>query len=440
MFKKSIFYGWWIAGIALAINTLVSGPVYGGAGLWIDALELDFGWSRTQLAIAFSLGQLEGSFASPIVGYLIDKFGGRKVIVIGAFFTAAGFFILSETRPVSADITNWFDPIVFYLAYVVVMMGVSLGSWIPTNVVINSWFDRRRSLALSIGAVGFSLGTFAIVPILAHLISPEVLGWKNTSLCLGVVFVLLSIPEYKFIKNNPEEIGEVPDGRKAHLKDEISKEPGGSRDFKSRDFSLMEAMREKTFWVLAIGHGSSAMLTSTMMVHLILAFKNQGLSLQTSALMWGITMGIGGLSILLGGVIGDKVSKSLSMSLFGCLQCLGVVLAVFVHSVPMAILFAIVYGTGFGARGVIMMAIRGEYFGRKSLGKIIGISATPMMIMQMITPIVAARFYDHSGNYFMGFLLIAFAGLLGSLLLLFAKRPIHPLDKKRASLPKAVGK
>ena len=194
----------------MVVNALISGPVYGGAGLWVDSLESEFGWSRTQLSIAFSIGQLEGSLAAPMVGFLIDKFGGKKMIMVGAVFAACGFLIMSQTRPISDDINNWFDPLIFYVSYVVIMIGVSLGSWIPTSVIINSWFNRFRSFALSVGSVGFAIGTFAIVPILAFLVNPSYLGWRGTSIMLVFVFLCLLVPEFKFLKNNPEEIDEIP--------------------------------------------------------------------------------------------------------------------------------------------------------------------------------------------------------------------------------------
>ena len=121
---------------------------------------------------------------------------------------------------------------------------------------------------------------------------------------------------------------------------------------------------------MAFAHGGSAMLTSTMMVHLILAFKSQGLSLEIASLMWGITMGIGGLSQLFGGVIGDKFTKRYSLALFGCIQSIGVIIAYKVDSILLAIVFALIYGIGFGARAPITTAMRGEYFGRKSFSVI----------------------------------------------------------------------
>ena len=173
------------------------------------------------------------------------------------------------------------------------------------------------------------------------------------------------------------------------------------------------------------------MLTSTMMVHLILAFKDQGLSLQTSATMWGVAMGVGGISQLLGGVIGDRYSKRYCLIIFGCLQSVGVATATSVTSIYSAILFVIIYGIGFGARAPITTAMRGEYFGRTSFGKIMGISAMPMMLMTMVAPIVAGRMFDSQGNYEQAFLYIAAVGFVGSLIFVFARAPIHPSLKQR---------
>ena len=310
MFPKSptnkIFYGWWIALTALAVNAVLSGPTYGATGLWIDSLERDFGWARGQLSWAFSLGQLEGSIAAPIVGYLIDRFGGKKIAISGAFVGVLGYLLLSVTEPFSPEITGWNDPLIFYIAYLVIMLGSTLGAWIPMTVIINNWFDKRRSLAMSIGGLGFSVGTFAIVPLIALLILPENLGWRLTAVLIALIFLLVPILIWKTVKNNPEDVGEIPDGLKN--KPSLGSELPSSEDGND-GFTIAEAIREKSFWYISIGHGASAMLTSTMMVHLILAFKNQGLTIEIAALIWGISMGIGGISQLLGGIIGDRVTK-----------------------------------------------------------------------------------------------------------------------------------
>ena len=168
------------------------------------------------------------------------------------------------------------------------------------------------------------------------------------------------------------------------------------------------------------------------MVHLILAFKDQGLSLQTSATRWCVAMGIGGISQILGGVIGDRYSKRYCLIIFGCLQSIGVATATSVSTLSSAFLFAVVYGFVFGARAPITTAMRGEYFGRTSFGKIMGISAMPMMVMTMVAPVVAGQMFDSQGDYRQAFLYIALLGFIGSLVFYFARAPIHPTLKHKA--------
>ena len=413
----------------MAVNAILSGPTYGATGLWIDSLERDFGWARGQLSWAFSLGQLEGSIAAPIVGYLIDRFGGKKIAISGAFVGVLGYLLLSVTEPFRPENTGWNDPLIFYIAYLVIMLGSTLGAWIAMTVIINNWFDKKRSLAMSIGGLGFSVGTFAIVPLIALLILPENLGWRLTAVLIALIFLLVPILIWKTVKNNPEDVGEIPDGLKN--KPSLGSELPSSEDGND-GFTIAEAIREKSFWYISIGHGASAMLTSTMMVHLILAFKNQGLTIEIAALIWGISMGIGGISQLLGGIIGDRVTKRYALFFFGCLQAIGVALAVTVTSIWSALIFASIYGMGFGARAPITTAMRGEYFGRKSFGKIMGISAIIMMMMTMIGPVLAGTLFDRQQDYAIAFVSMAILGALGSIFFLFAKKPIHPKQRSSA--------
>ena len=423
--NKPIFYGWWICITALIVNAILSAPSFGAAGLWIDALENEYGWTRTQLAIAFSLGQLEGTISSPFVGYLIDKIGGKKTALIGAFIAIIGFLLLSQTTPITNSRDNVFDPLIFYIAYLTIMLGGSMAGWVPMTSIVNNWFTYKRTLAMSIASSGFSIGTFLLVPLLALLINPNVLGWNKTALCIAIFMPIVAFLIWKFIFDKPSDISLLPYGenKKENLNNHIVNIKN------SKDFTIIQAIKEKVFWIMAFAHGGSAMLTSTMMVHLILAFKNQGLSIQIASLMWGITMGIGGLSQLFGGIIGDRFTKRYSLAFFGCIQSIGVIVAYMVDSILLAIVFALIYGIGFGARAPITTAMRGEYFGRKSFGKIMGISLIPMMFMTMIAPVIAGYMYDIDQNYRFAFIYIGSLGFVVNLMFVLAKPPIHPSEK-----------
>ena len=412
--KRKFFYGWWLVVIGLLINAFTSSPVFGGVGVWVDSLEQEFGWSRTQLSIAFSVGQLEASVMGPIIGMLVDRIGSRKVVFIGISIIGVGFVLLSLVS------TIW----MFYLAFAVLMIGASAGGWLPMMTAINNWFDKRRSIAMGFGGLGFSVGSFLLVPALAWVVNPNHYGWQSTSLTLGLFFIVCAYPVSTLIRNIPEDYGEVPDGIGY-----LNTNQTGNTIVETQTYDPLYKMKDilkiPAFWIISICHGMSTMLIGTMTVHLILALKDQGISVQTGAWIWGFTLGFSGLCQIFGGWIGDKVPKNLALCFFGCVQAIGVVTATFINSVYYAPIFIVIYGLGFGARMPLGTAIRGEYFGRKAFGKVLGWSMMPMMLLMMMGPLVAGKMYDIYGTYDGAFYLLAAVGFFGSLGFIFAKRPNH---------------
>ena len=124
---RGIFYGWKLTGLALFVIALASGPVWSGVGVWVKALEMHFGWSRAQLTGAFSLAQLEGSIFGPFLGYLIDRFGPRRMVFTGIVIMGFGFVLFSLTN----------NLLTFYVSYGLIMLGTAAGSWLPLMTVVN---------------------------------------------------------------------------------------------------------------------------------------------------------------------------------------------------------------------------------------------------------------------------------------------------------------
>ena len=420
--RLSLFYGWWLVILTLFLNAITGSPVFGGVGVWIDALESDFGWSRTQLALAFSLGTLEGSIVGPVVGILVDKIGPRKVVVTGVTIIGVGFLILSQTSGL------W----MFYLAYAVIMLGASGGGWLPMMTVINNWFDKKRSLAMGFGGIGFSMGSFILVPLLAWMVVPGNVGWRFTAMGLGLLFVIMAYPVSRFIRNAPEEFGEVPDGLKVSkvvpqkTSDGVATASAGDDSIPSDrgiDYSVAHLLKIPVFWTLSICNASSSMLIGTMTVHFIISLRDLGIPVQTGAWIWGATMGFSGAAQIFGGWLGDRVPKNVALCVFGLLQAVGVIFATFLTEIYLAPIFVVIYGLGFGARIPLGTAIRGEYFGRRAFGKVLGISMVPMSIMMFAAPIFAGWMFDVQGSYNMAFYILAVISIVGSLGFLTARKP-----------------
>ncbi len=429
---RTVFYGWKLVGLTLLITALASGPVWNGVGVWVTALEQQFGWSRAQLTGAFSMAQFQGSIVGPFMGYLIDKLGPRRMVFLGLALTGAGFIIFSQT-------TNL---VTFYFSYAIIMLGISAGSWLPMMTALNKWFNRRRGLAMGLAGEGSFLGGLALVPILAWSVTPSNYGWSTTALWIGVVFLSLSWPLSMFIRNQPEDYGLLPDGdhpnndtstvaaaspaslgprrspqaRQSPLAEKIATE-------NTLNFTARQAIRTRAFWFITFGHALSSMLIATLTVHMVPLLTDQGMSLQTAAYVWAVLNAAGAVFQLLGGFLSDRYPRNRILFIFAALQASGFILAAFVHSLPMAILFALVYGAGFGGRVPITTAIRGDYFGTRAFATITGISMVPLYAFMLAAPLFAAFMFDSTGTYTLSFLILGGLGSLSGFLFLFAKKP-----------------
>ena len=413
---RGSFYGWKLVGLTMVVNALASGPVWSGVGVWVKALEIQFGWSRTQLTGAFSLTQLEGSILGPFIGYLIDRLGPRRMIFIGFVVIGLGFLVFSRTTNLP----------MFYLAYAIIMTGISAGTWLPCMATISRWFTRKRGTAMAIAGEGSPLGALLLIPLLAWAVTPGHLGWSTTALWVGILFLAVAWPISRSIRDHPEDYGEVPDG---NLLSSPQEGPTAIEDtLRSTleigpDFTARQAIRTSAFWYITFGHALSSMLIATLTVHLVPMLTDQGLSLQMAAYMFSVLMGVQAVFQLLGGYLGDRYPKNLVLFGFTSVQAVGFTLAAFAHTIPMAILFAVLYGTGHGGRVPITTAIRGDYFGNKAFATITGISMAPLYAFMLVAPLFAAIMFDTRGDYQLPFLVLGGLGSLSGVCFLFAKRP-----------------
>ena len=413
-----VYYGWWLVGLGLLINAAATAPIWGGVGIWVKALELHFGWSRTQLAGAFSFAQLEGSVIGPIAGLLIDRLGTRYMVFVGLMTVGVGFIILSLT-------TNIY---IFYLSYAVIMLGGAVGTFLPLMTAINNWFVRKRSTAMAIAGEGFFLGAIAFGPVLAWAVTPENIGWQTTALWIGVVFLLVAWPVTRLIRDRPSDYGQLPDGDPApEAATAAQASPAQTGGF---GYTAREAMRTRAFWLISFGHALSSMLIATLNVHMIPLLTDQGMSLQTAAYVWAVVMAVGGVFQLIGGYLGDRFPKNVAIFVFATIQAGGFAMAAFIESLPTALLFAVLYGIGFGGRVPLTISIRGDYFGQRAFATITGISMAPLYAFMLVAPLFAGIMFDLRGSYFIPFTVLGALGGLSGVLFLLAKKP-PPIDESR---------
>ena len=421
---RGLFYGWTLVGVAAFIMVIGTVPLFQGMTAWFVVLESHFNWSRTQLSIAFSLSRVEGSIMGPVSGYLIDRLGSRRMVLIGLVVAGGGFVIMSQMQNI------WH----FYVAFVVMSMGVGLGTWMPMMTVLNNWFVRNRSTAMALAMEGFLVGGMALVPLLAFVIDPDVSGrpgWRLTALAIGIFLVAVAIPLSRLVRNAPEPYGLFPDGEPAPRARQTAASSGAADAAEEPDFTWQEAIRTGTFWLITMGHACSSIVIVTLTVHLGPMLDDRGFSLQTIGWVVGAYTGVAAVFTLIGGYVGDRLPIRMALFGFSVIQSASVVVLMLADTLWMAYLFAVLMGIGFGGRNPLTTAIRGVYFGRKAFASITGISMIPMNVMLLASPLFAGIMFDATQSYFIPMAVVAIVSLAGSSLFLFLGSPEAARESRR---------
>lgn len=418
---RSGFYGWWMVAVSGFIMVVTAVPVFQASAVWAVALESQFGWSRTQLGLALSFTRVEGSLTGPIAGYLVDRMGTRFMVFTGLLVLTVGFFLFSQVQNL------W----MFYLAYFVMSVGQGQAGWLTVMTLLNHWFVRHRGMAMGLAMVGMGIGTLILVPVIAWLIDPDAdrLGWRRTLEILAVVSLVSAIVLPKVVRNKPEDVGQHPDGVPPVVATALNadSEP-------ELELTIGQALRTQAFWCISFGHGLGSMVVLAIMSHLGLLLRDMGYGLQTTGWVIMVQTAVAIIFQFLGGWIGDRIPKNVALFIFTAIQGIGVVFLTLGPEMINFYAFAVLFGIGFGGRTPLTTAIRGDYFGRASFGKILGISTVPMNVLLLVAAPMAGFMRDELGDYDMAFLLLAGLNMAGAVLFLIARKPKLPgtLENKPA--------
>ncbi len=404
---RGVFRGWKLVGLAAFLLTIMSLTVFQGLGTFVVALQEKFGWSRTTISGAFALARAQGSVIGPFEGFLVDRVGIRRMVLIGYSTMGVGFVLLSRIDHV------W----QFYAAFTVITVGSGLGGWLAMITLVNNWFIRKRSIAMAAAMSGVHLGG-VLVPVLAFGLDSQ--GFRTTTLFIGILILVVVVPATQLVRNKPEDVGLLPDGAPR------PRPAGGSSPAVAQaepDFTVREALRTPAFWLLILVQISSSSSTVSLSTHLVPRLTDSGMSLSSAGLVVMTATVVALPSQFLFGFLADRFSKP--PIIFGLLivQASSIVVIALADGVAAAYVFAVMYGVAFGGRMPLTTSIRGDYFGRRAFATITGLSYVPNNIFTIVAPLFAGYMFDQTGSYVLPFTVFAAMSYTGAVLVLFVRRP-----------------
>ena len=393
------FYGWWILGLISFMAALNNAFFDKGPALFLIPVGASLGLNRATASLIFSLGRSEGALNGPVVGYLVDRFGARKMMVIGTFLAGIGFVIFALAPNL------W----VFALAYLgFVSLGATMAFQDSATSMVNMWFSRYRVRAMSIREATGNLGSTILIPLMTLVIA--IYDWRIAAFMGAVAYLVLILPFIPLLKESPESIGLLPDGANADdvggARTATSDAPGvdsvealGLRRFyDTPEFTVREALRTSSYWYLLTGTMLRQVSRVGLDLHYIAILEWKGFDLSIAALFFTLRLGMNVPSKLVVGYFGDRVSKPAILSGGMVLYALGLVLLLSSNAVWILVVSAVVSGLSEGITPVNWGAI-GDYFGRHHYATLRGIINLSYSWALLFVPFAAGWWFDQHASY-----------------------------------------
>ena len=380
---------------------MVAGLSFWSFGLYIDPLEREFGWARWEISGGFSIALLMGGLASPLIGRAIDRYGPRRVILLGALLTGGGFLLLATTT----DLWQWY----LYQSLTAVFRNMMF--FIPFQTLVSRWFDRRRGLAVGILGTGFSLGGFVVVPILRAVI--DAVQWEGSFVVSAIVTVAVIAPlSLLLIRDRPADMGLQMDG-------DAEPEEGSTGPVVLTGMTDREALRTPLFWVIALALMLFFFAMFGWTSHAVPYYESVGFSKWWAAQLLAIAAGSGIITRVVFGYVADRIARIevAAMVLSGFLLCAILTLYITGGSVLGVVIFLMFWFVGSSGGPMIEPLLTARTFGIAYFASILGALAVISTSGQIVSPIVAGAIFDATGAY--DWALIVFASAMALSLLLY---------------------
>jgi len=377
--------------VATAFLSLLalSGFAYYGLSFFYDFMTKEYGWSRTVVTSGNAVGKLlVGPLFGFIAGWMIDRYGPRRLMIFGSLMMGTALIGLSFSSSLS----------MFYLFYVFNALGYVFGGPIPCQVLISRWFDKNRGKIMGIAYLGIGTGG-ALVPLLAARLEKE-FGWHLALAALGVLIILISLPMVYFIRDPSTK--------------EVRKERTDTM------VPIKNMLKNPNFYLLAFGSMCSIGAVGGIGQHLKLYLRDMDFTQSEAAHVLSFVL----LSSLVGrvlmGWLADLINRKYVMILIYLLVASAIPLLLMPEFPGRIYLFAVIFGFGLGGDYMIIPLMAGDLFGVRALGRTMGIILVADGVAESLFPMLVGALYNvATRSYAIGFIVLICVALTGAIIVSF---------------------
>jgi MFS family permease len=411
-----MFYGWTMVGLTFYTQFVVLGTVFYSHGILFKPIIEDIGGSRFAFGMALPAFFIVGGLVGPAVGYALQWYSVRSLMLVGAVILSLGFYMLSVSESL----------FMFYLSFgVVISIGMALLGGITNSVLVSNWFERKRGTALGISQFGVSASGMVMAYVTPWLIG--LYGWRGTTEIFAIIPVLVVAPfVWWLVVTRPEDLGLKPDG-------DIPV-PGADADsvIGTDNWPFRRVIRSANFWLIVAVVGLNFAANGAVILKIYPYATDSNYTIEQASLVLSLMAGTAALGKPLFGWLGDKINKKTAMALIIVMEALGLALIVVADSHLTLVCAAILFGLGYGGLLPMWGVLIGACFGRLAFGRIMGLMGPMLVPFQTLGVPLADWIYDHNGSYSGAFTLFLGLYVMAMVSLFFVRLPdlLTSTDKK----------
>jgi len=354
--------------------------------VFFKPLSQEYHAGRAAISFAFTLQNVAAALFAPLTGRLIDRFGGRKVILPGTLIF--GLLLVSSKLLGSK---------VWYLYVFFAVLGIVQGCTSPVgySTVVSHWFNRRRGLGLGLMMLGIGVGAIAAPPVAQRLIA--MFGWRAAYAIWGCAVLLIALPlATAFLRNDPGDKGLLPDGDREP--DERGRDPIELRPA-NEGLSWHQIWHSSTFWLLISAFFLAGASVHACVLHLSALLTDRGVSAPAAAMAISVV----GLAVLVGrvgtGYLLDKFFAPRLAAFFFCGAATGIGLLMIGSAGKIALGAAFLIGMGMGAEGDVIAYSISRYFGLRAFGTAYGYAFGSFVLAGAVGTLLMGVGFDFTRSY-----------------------------------------